>query len=1157
MTELENRSNNELYQLLSLIANDTITEEDDLFDSKNELIKVIVDEITDVGYDGDNNYDSMLWYVKGLHMPKPKKLTRYIDNNDDYFMKNLKNNINRGRAKDDSYVKKPKTYQLWKQQHDDPQMKTVNDIMKKLDDSPHNWYINFEELNNNGRMLLLPRLKKFFESVIAELPITGKYKVVFKVNGNYYSKPLSPTVYKKLMDNLIDKNFIFNIDEQPPEYFYEQGSMELPAWSLFSWLAIKEISKESSYNDRGGSFFNYLVTNDVPVIVQQYLTKLQIFNSLVNKYGKQREELNDCCFIYALMQTNDYTPEELNNMRLRIQNRYLSQKSIASICEEFSINITLNYINDDAAYAMKKRKVNNKGIKNAKHNHTFNIYQNHYFIEEKTPFSTYYIKHLSTMNDSSKSNMEYKQDHWIKARSFITSSNLVRELFKGGYFREITYGECSVLSTVFYNEVNSDISNIQLEYDDSKCTQLIEPMKRKNSSTNDVPSIYYADFEADVTGPIHVPYLCVVQSEEGNREQIFKGVTCGTQLLNYLPNNATVYFHNLAYDIRFLACYGIRNSIIKGTKMMKCDVVFNHKVIHFRDTLPILSSKLSQLPSMFGISDIHKEIFPYKYYTIDRLTNGGAIGIINEAGNDEDKKWTIEDKQQFINNINSINGCRISDSHKGSDEGAMFDMWKYAQFYCQQDVRILRLSFTAFSNGFIKDFKIDPHNFISISSLANEVFNQHVYYNHNLYRIGGIVRKFCSHAIYGGRCMCAYNKKWHTTTPLCDFDAVSLYPSAMKRLYTVEGKPKVITPEQLNMDFLSTTSAYVVEIKITKVNKHYPFPLIVQKVNGINVNDDNIIDPITMVVDNIYLEDLINFQHIEFSLLRGYYWDGKKDYTIQDTISMLFNKRLEYKKQHNHLQQLYKLIMNSCYGKTIERPVEKDYKYLHEGPELEKYWYKNYNKIVEDIKLNNSNIHAVKVVKQIDTHFNFSLLGIQVLSMSKRIMNEVMCLAFDIGCRIYYQDTDSMHIAKDDLPKLSESYKQKYGRELIGSNLGQFHSDFPTINNHDEMPLAIESYFLMKKMYIDKLVDSTGDVDYMIRGKGLTLASIQHAAQSEYNNDYMKLYEAIYNGKAQMFDLTKGQPCFSMNKDMTVSTVEKFMRKIKTPYEEGNINDYH
>jgi len=30
--------------------------------------------------------------------------------------------------------------------------------------------------------------------------------------------------------------------------------------------------------------------------------------------------------------------------------------------------------------------------------------------------------------------------------------------------------------------------------------------------------------------------------------------------------------------------------------------------------------------------------------------------------------------------------------------------------------------------------------------------------------------------------------------------------------------------------------------------------------------------------------------------------------------------------------------------------------------------------------------------------------------MSKRIMNEVMCLAEDLGIEIYYTDTDSMHI---------------------------------------------------------------------------------------------------------------------------------------------------
>ena len=366
MTKLDNKSTKELYELLSLIENETIEEDPDLFNSKDVLIECIISDIRYKGYDGENNYDNMLWYVKGLHMPAPKKLTRYIDENDTYYFRNLKNNINRNRAKDDSYVRrKVRDYSTWKNKNEEQQKNIVNGIMEKLTSDPHNWTINFEELNDNGRMLLFPQLKNFFETFIAELPITGKYKVIFKVNGNYYSKPLSSAVFNKLMQNLTDKNFIFNIDDHPPEYFYEQGSMELPAWSLFSELSIKEIHRENNtYNDRGGSFFNFLVTDEVPSIVQKYLTKLQIFNSLVNErtsQPQQRKELDDCCFIYALLQTGEYTTKELNNMRLRVQNRYLSQKSIAALCEEFSIKVFLNYIDENAVENKKKRRVTTNG----------------------------------------------------------------------------------------------------------------------------------------------------------------------------------------------------------------------------------------------------------------------------------------------------------------------------------------------------------------------------------------------------------------------------------------------------------------------------------------------------------------------------------------------------------------------------------------------------------------------------------------------------------------------------------------------------------------------------------------------------------------------------------------------------------------------------
>ena len=1112
-----------------------------------------------------NRQQLQLKFNRDLHKRDQPFLSQLMQHQNDFTQFHSRPSNNDDEPIDELFTPKElnamtiKSFKQWKEfneKHKDEQQQIVNDIMEQLETSPTDWTIDFEQLNQLGRELMFPLLKQFFAEHIDSLPITSKYMIRYNVNGVWRSFPFKSENYNKLMNKFNEQSFIFDMDTKPPEYFYENGGEELPDWSFFSALQFTKLIDVDGNNDVGGSFFHYLVKHNINKQIIKYLQRLQIFDKLVNEDGKQRDELNDCCFIYALKQTGCYSENDLNLMRLRINNRYLSQSSINSICEEFHIKIHLTYINEDAK--RKKATIQSckagkrksfMGDENAKPNrtHTFNVYENHYFIEEKTPFSTYYIKHLGNAKAGTL-DKELKDGKWRPARYFISSSNLVRELFKLNAFTPITYGQCRILHTVFYNEIDSDISNIDLEYNPKTCTQLIKPDNHKKKSlktSRKDPTYWYADFEADVSGDIHKPFMCVLQSQNGKVNKEFHGENCNVQLLNFLPDNAVIYFHNLAYDIRMLAQFGITSSIIKGTKTMKADIRYNKKILHFKDSLPILSCKLSQLPQMFDIPNIQKEIFPYKYYTLERLSSNK--GVINEAGLNEDKQWTDADYKLFNTNIDKIPNCRIDANH--------FDMWKYASFYCQQDVNILRLGFNAFRQGFIKDFNIDPFKYVSISSLANEVFNQRVYYpNKNLYKIGGHVRKFCSHAVYGGRCMTAYNKKWHTTKPLSDFDAVSLYPSAMARLYTVEGRPEVIKPNQLNLEFLSKQGAYIVEIKITKVNKHYPFPLIVRKDKGLNINDDNLApgETVNMVVDNITLEDLIEFQKIEFELIRGYYWPGARDYRIQDEIRKIFNKRLEYKKQHNPLQQLYKLIMNSCYGKTIERPVEKDYKYFDDPLKLEKYWFKNYYKITDVMQIANSNIQAVRTLKPIDKHFNFSLLGIQVLSMSKRIMNEVMCLAYDLGCHIYYQDTDSFMIECPDLEILQNGFREKYNRELIGTNLGNFHCDFPSINNHDEMPYSVEAYFLMKKMYVHKITDSSNEIDYVIRGKGLTQNSIKYAAKG----DYMKLYQSIFNGNTQSFDLTQGQPCFSMNKNMTVSTVKQFQRTIKTTYDEGNRDDY-
>ena len=106
----------------------------------------------------------------------------------------------------------------------------------------------------------------------------------------------------------------------------------------------------------------------------------------------------------------------------------------------------------------------------------------------------------------------------------------------------------------------------------------------------------------------------------------------------------------------------------------------------------------------------------------------------------EDKTWSEDDYKTFNENIDSI-GARINEN--------TFDMYKYAEFYCIQDVRILREAFEKLCKGFKDEFDIDVKSILTTPTLANEYFNKNVYEpNGNLYYVGGHVRQFISRAVY-------------------------------------------------------------------------------------------------------------------------------------------------------------------------------------------------------------------------------------------------------------------------------------------------------------------------------------------------------------------------------------------------------------------------
>ena len=118
-----------------------------------------------------------------------------------------------------------------------------------------------------------------------------------------------------------------------------------------------------------------------------------------------------------------------------------------------------------------------------------------------------------------------------------------------------------------------------------------------------------------------------------------------------------------------------------------------------------------------------------------------------------------------------------------------------------------------------------------------------------------------------------------------------------------------------------------------------------------------------------------------------------------------------------------KLLMNSMYGKTIIKPVETDTIVKDDRDDFEKYISYNYNYIDSVIEVNGK--YYIKKVKSILSHYNYVHCGVEILSMSKRIMNKVFSCANDCGVKIYYQDTDSIHLNYDDVDTVAKRYNKK------------------------------------------------------------------------------------------------------------------------------------
>jgi hypothetical protein len=142
-----------------------------------------------------------------------------------------------------------------------------------------------------------------------------------------------------------------------------------------------------------------------------------------------------------------------------------------------------------------------------------------------------------------------------------------------------------------------------------------------------------------------------------------------------------------------------------------------------------------------------------------------------------------------------------------------------------------------------------------------------------------------------------------------------------------------------------------------------------------------------------------------------------------------------------------------------------------------------------------------------------------------------------------------MHIQKSRLNDLCEAYFNKYGRKLIGSELGQFHSDFDELSGNDIHTVC--SIFCCKKMYYDLITNEKGEYAEHFRCKGISQAAIEGYCK-ENNMSIFELYYNVVKGQSYEIDLAKYTTSFNMGKDGKIITNETFPRTMKTEYSFGH-----
>lgn len=649
-----------------------------------------------------------------------------------------------------------------------------------------------------------------------------------------------------------------------------------------------------------------------------------------------------------------------------------------------------------------------------------------------------------------------------------------------------------------------------------------------------------------------------------------------------------IYFHNLGYDVQPFLCAFAPNKketvVKKGAVWYRASFKCKYGEFELRNSLTIITTALRNFPKMFLPKDEQKKMVKevYAYNAINQA-------MVEEKIPGKGFKISLEKFKEYIELFEFLNDpskqaklyddivATASRSEVNCIKDGIFDVGKYAEYYCERDVDLLCLGLRCWAaigeqdatkntfKGLPPFKKFDVFNFLSAPAIAQTVTEAEVRKGapenfqpintetkdfsfesqQYTFKYKGLLRKFMLHATTGGRCTLANEKRVCENVLLKDarvkeiyekvvsrgekpteeelkdmfkltiqdFDARSLYPTAMSRSFIPLGTPVLVDWRKCPNDqsYILANRPAVTDAMYLITNIQYGVPLAMPS----NCWKQEKPEPRCRWANDIPLEviqlrkltdlyTMIETQNARFDVLGGLEWRHGKATEIQEFMK----KTYEFRRQNHSggfdhpIQEAAKLIMNSFYGKNVTKMREfneiffpkvlwkhdekTDQFYQVNGADnLMNYLKDHWRDIKQVISVGGS--FAVKVKAEDDSAYDVNF-GCEVLAGARALICRVSA-AIELITKQppLYTDTDSLHVYGWQIEAIADWFEKRFKIPMIGGELGQFHPDFEPQGFKPGEKFMGSIFFcgVGKKMYIDEIVGDQGSTYFHKRAKGI------------------------------------------------------------------------